>query len=262
MIWIYDDDRLCEGHTLLEALGITGDSERCPVISAVGAGGKTTTLHRLADELVRAGRRVVATTTTHIQEEEDPRFFSAPFAADEFEEKLAERIERFGQAWTGMPRDGRKLGALPEEMMDRIWKQSLPVLIEADGARRMPLKIPAGHEPVIDPRTTHVVSLYGLDSLGQRFEDVCFRPELAEALLKKERSGCVTEEDLAVLAASKEAGRKGCPEGAVYTVILNKADSAEKREAALSICRKLKSRGVTRVIVTSYTEKGRRKAEY
>ena len=72
----------------------------------------------------------------------------------------------------------------------------------------------------------------------------------------------VTEEDLAVLAASKEAGRKGCPEGAVYTVILNKADSAKKREAALSICRKLKSRGVTRVIVTSYTEKGRRKAEY
>ena len=85
-----------------------------------------------------------------------------------------------------MPRDGRKLGALPEEMMDRIWKQSLPVLIEADGARRMPLKVPAGHEPVIDPRTTHVVSLYGLDSLGQRFEDVCFRPTGGSSVEKRE----------------------------------------------------------------------------
>ena len=37
-----------------------------PLISIVGAGGKTTTMYTLARELARQGRRVVTTTTTQI----------------------------------------------------------------------------------------------------------------------------------------------------------------------------------------------------
>ena len=37
-----------------------------PLISLVGAGGKTTTMYTLARELARAGQRVVTTTTTQI----------------------------------------------------------------------------------------------------------------------------------------------------------------------------------------------------
>ena len=47
-----------------------------PVISAVGAGGKTTILHRLADEYVRAGIPVIVTTTTHILKEDRPYFLT------------------------------------------------------------------------------------------------------------------------------------------------------------------------------------------
>ena len=248
MIWVYENDSLREVPTFLEAL------EACdrPVISAVGAGGKTTTLHRLADEFVRAGQQAVVTTTTHIMEEELPYFYRAPEDPALFLQELRRYAEEFGQVWTGAAAAGGKLKILPLEMMDQIWKLDLPVLIEADGARRMPVKVPAGHEPVIHPRTTHVLSLYGLDALGKRMEEVCFRAELAEQILHKERTERITEEDLAILAVSRESGRRGCPEGAEYIVVLNKADSQKRRDEALSICRKLKGCMRGTVIVTSH----------
>ena len=94
------------------------------------------------------------------------------------------------------------------------------------------------------------MSVYGLDSVGQKIEDTVFRPELAEILLKKKRTECVTEKDIALLAASDVAGRKGCPETAVYTVVLNKADDEKLRKTALAICRSLEEKGIRQVIVT------------
>ena len=110
--------------------------------------------------------------------------------------------------------------------------------------------MPAEHEPVIPEMTTHVLSVYGLDSIGKKIEETVFRPELAEILLNKNRTECVTAQDIARLAAHQSAGRKGCPEGAVYTVVLNKADSEKERHAALKICRMLAGEGIRRIIVT------------
>lgn len=286
MIWIYKEDRLCEMPSLADALGISGAQEgrpaasavgasgspgcrcsaRCPVVSAVGAGGKTTTLHRLAEELVRQGQQAVVTTSTHILEEDEPYFLRATAgesltdqlqlreAARAFADQVRGKLDRFGQVWTGSSAPGGKLRGLPELFMEQIWKLNVPVLVEADGARKMPLKVPAAHEPVIDPRTTHVLSVYGLDAVGQKLETVCFRKEQAEKILKKNGTEPVTPEDIALLASSPEAGRKGCPEQAAYTVVLNKADNAKRRETALHICRLLNDRGIGRVIVTSHMD--------
>ena len=48
--------------TLKEALGLKNEG----MLSLIGAGGKTTTLFCLADELFREGSRVLVTTTTKI----------------------------------------------------------------------------------------------------------------------------------------------------------------------------------------------------
>lgn len=266
MIWIYEEDQLREMPSLIDALELKCG---CPVISATGAGGKTTTLHRLAGEFVRQGQQVAVTTTTHIMEEDEPCFLravpegSVPAApsqmqaeAQTFSNLVREKLDRFGQVWTGMPVPGGKLGSLPEMLLDQLWDLEIPVLIEADGARRMPLKVPAAHEPVIHSRTTHVLSVYGLDAVGKMLKDVCFREELAEKLLNKNGTERVAAEDIALLAMSAEAGRKGCPEQAAYTVVLNKADTDKRREDALAICRELQNRGCGRVVVTSVIASG------
>lgn len=261
MIWIYKEDQLREMPSLIDALELKCG---CPVVSAAGAGGKTTTLHRLAGEFVRRGQQVAVTTSTHIMEEDEPCFLravpggSVPAApsqmqaeAQAFSNLVRDKLDRFGQVWTGMPAPGGKLGSLPEVLLDKLWNLEIPVLIEADGARRMPLKVPADHEPVIHPRTTHVLSVYGLDAVGKMLKEVCFREVLAEKLLNKNGAERVTAEDIALLAASAEAGKKGCPEQAAYTVVLNKADTDKRREDALDICRELQNRGCGRVIITS-----------
>ena len=247
MIYSFRDGRLCEVSSLRQAAGLTGIPS--PVVSAAGAGGKTSAIRRLAQEYIESGQRVIVTTTTHMMVEDRPWFLLEPSA-----EKMGELLAAYGQAWVGTPAPGGKMQGVPCEFLDKIWKMGLPVLIEADGARKLPLKVPGEQEPVILPETTHVLSVYGLDAVGQRIEDVCFRPERAAELLDKKITERVTAEDIAFLAASDRAGRKGCPPEAVYTVVLNKADDRKRRECALEICRMLREKEIGNVIVSCYEE--------
>ena len=48
MISYFRDDRLCEADSFLSV--VKPDYTECPMIAAVGAGGKTSTLRRLAEE--------------------------------------------------------------------------------------------------------------------------------------------------------------------------------------------------------------------
>ena len=194
---------------------------------------------------------MIVLTTTHMTAEDRPWFLLEPS-----EEKMRELLAAYGQAWVGTPAPGGKMQGVPCEFLEIIWKMGLPVLIEADGARRLPLKVPGEQEPVILPETTHVLSVYGLDAVGGKIGDVCFRPERAAALLNKNITEQITVEDVAFLAASEQAGRKGCPKGAVYTVILNKADDLRRRGYALEICNMLKEEGIENTIVTCFGESG------
>ena len=247
MIYSFRDGRLCEVSSLRQAARLTGIPS--PVVSAAGAGGKTSAIRRLAQEYIESGQRVIVTTTTHMMVEDRPWFLLEPSA-----EKMGELLAAYGQAWVGTPAPGGKMQGVPCEFLDKIWKMGLPVLIEADGARKLPLKVPGEQEPVILPETTHVLSVYGLDAVGQRIEDVCFRPERAAELLDKKITERVTAEDIAFLAASDRAGRKGCPPEAVYTVVLNKADDRKRRECALEICGLLCGKEIGNVIVSCYEE--------
>lgn len=100
MIYIYSGDRLHKTDSLRQALKLEKEVLRGqrPVVSVVGAGGKTTTLHRLADEYVRSGVPVLVTTTTHIMKE-DREWFLSGFS----EEKVEEQLQKSGQVWVGEP---------------------------------------------------------------------------------------------------------------------------------------------------------------
>ena len=64
----WNSNRQCFEHTetLLEALGFADWKTLPRVISIVGAGGKTSTMYDLAEELAKKGARVLMTTSTHI----------------------------------------------------------------------------------------------------------------------------------------------------------------------------------------------------
>lgn len=217
-----------------------------PVVSVCGAGGKTTTIRRLAKECADAGRGAAVMTTTHMIAEDAPWFLVDPSIGE-----LRETLERYGQVWAGAASSEGKIESLSRQLQQEMLSLRVPVFIEADGARRLPAKVPAGHEPVILLETGYVLYVYGLDAVGRKIAEVCFRPELAGKLLGKKTDEEMTAEDIAFLAASPLAGRKGCPEGAEYTVILNKADDDRRMDLAIEICRKLTREADIRVLVTS-----------
>ena len=255
MISDFRNDRLCEADSFLSV--VKPDYTECPMIAAVGAGGKTSTLRRLAEEYALMGKKAIVLTTTHMREETTPWSCVAEeeewiSKGNELLERVKECLEQYGQAWIGARAKKGKMSSVPETILKEIEKWRIPLLIEADGARMLPLKVPGEQEPVLLPQTTHVFSVYGMDALDQKLEEICFRSEKAAELLGKQPEDQVTEEDIIKLACHEQGGRKGCPKQAEYIVVLNKADTKERRDRACKIAKCLYENGIKNIFVTSY----------
>lgn len=235
--------------SLIEALAL--EWRENPRIAAVGAGGKTTLLKRLAKEYQALDAKPAVITTTHMKAENFPGFLTDPSA-----EEILETRERVGCVFAGAGAGEGKIKILPGEVLERVLEFPGPVLIEADGARRLPVKIPAKHEPVLLSQVTCVLSVYGLDAVGRRIREVCFRAEMAADFLQKDVEDILEPKDIAMLAVSDRAGRKGIAGNMEYVVVLNKADTARRQEIAADIWQEIEKRrcGNMKVLVTSMQE--------
>ena len=156
------------------------------VISYVGSGGKTTLIHRHAQELRRQGKRVLVTTSTHMFIEKDTLLTGDP-------QTIIDRISQTGYAMAGIPH-GEKIGPLPDAVYLAVCDHADAVLVEADGSRRMPLKFPAAHEPVIYENTDEIIVVCGLCGLGKPLAEVCQRPELVKKCLGVGDDAVIEEE--------------------------------------------------------------------
>jgi molybdenum cofactor cytidylyltransferase len=144
---------------------------RRELVSLVGAGGKTSALRRLAEELAAAGARVIATTTTAMLMREltavGPLVMEASDTVLIAELREALRQGRAVGAARAPGTDGKVVG-LPPATIDRLWAEGLAdyVLVEADGSRGLPLKAFAPDEPQVPDATSTIVAVAGLDAIG------------------------------------------------------------------------------------------------
>ena len=141
------------------------------IISVIGSGGKTTYIHELKDKYVSLNKSVLMCTTTHMLIEEgtlvDPRY-----------DEIMHRIEMYGYCHVGNRCDEFKIGALDEDLLNRLKQVVDVILIEADGSKHLPLKFPNVNEPVIDPDTDEVVLISNLNGLNKPVKEVVHRYEL------------------------------------------------------------------------------------
>ena len=255
MILRYEHGQLVEQRTYREALHLEADVS--PVISIVGAGGKTTTIRHLAQEYADTGWEAAVTTTTHMEIEE-----RSCFLLDESMERFQKLMEQERQVWFGVPApikktdNVKKMQAVSEDFFQQVLELQIPVLIEADGSRHLPCKAPGDREPVLRKETTDVLAVYGLDAVGKSIRESCFRPEIVAEILQKKQSDILCAEDIAVLATSVRGGRKDVLKSKHYRIILNKADGIERVKIAEQICKKIVERECLDIIVTSQTSEG------
>ncbi len=192
--------------TLCEALGVG-----IGMTAVIGGGGKTSLCLHLARALSKEDK-VIYTTTTHIALPE-----GLPHAANEAALWPILARENAVCVCAPLANDARRFGA-PAASMQALLSHCDCLLVEADGAKGLPLKAHAAHEPVI-PAGARVICVIGADAFGKPIREVVHRPALFAAAVGAQETDIVTPQ-MAALAASR-----------ADTVFINKVETAQALEA-------------------------------
>jgi molybdenum cofactor cytidylyltransferase len=112
----------------------------------------------------------------------------------------------------------------------------IPLLIEADGARRLPLKAPDDHEPSIPGFVDCVVVVAGFSGLGKPLTpEWVHRPKIFSALSGLQPGEIVTPEALVQVITHADGGLKNIPPQACRIALLNQADTPELQAQAAAL---------------------------
>lgn len=234
--------------TLTDAFSLSVDNkEKQEMISVVGGGGKTTLIRHLQAEWIKRDILHAVTTTTHLE-----YVRNGSFLEEESLESFFRVFEKEHTVWLGVPAKKDKMRGMSEAFLYELYNRGVSLLIEADGSRRHPVKMPADHEPVILSGSTHVFAVYGLSGLHKRIADAGFRAEQLARFLGKSEEDYLEEADYIRLAVDSLAGRKQVPDTAKYQVVLNQLDviQKEKQNGILQMAEELHRLGSIPVLVT------------
>lgn len=237
--------------SLAKALRVTST----PCIAFIGAGGKTTAMFQLARELTSP---VIVTATTHLgawQSEQADKHIIAKSAAsiEELEHGLSGVILVTGEV------DGDRTKPISDELLNWLHQfcgyHSTPLLIEADGSRRRPLKGWAEHEPPIPSFVEQVVVVAGFSGIGKPLDvEHVHRPEIFSKLSNLRNGEIVTPEAVTHVLLHEEGGLKNIPSNVRKSVLLNQADTPELQSIASNMTKGLLTK-FDSVVVSSLKEK-------
>jgi molybdenum cofactor cytidylyltransferase len=277
--------------SLVEALQL----RTARVIAFVGAGGKTTALWRISNELIALGRHVIIAPTAHILEPKLP-LDSIEYLTENPEpdqvNQLLDRAPRlivaagqaeivdFDIANEYPPARAVKLRGLDPLTIDELCVRltglkalagdsgSVPAkassphsetvwLIEADGARRHLLKAPAEHEPAIPACAEVVVIVAALDAIDQPLNETnVHRWEKFAELSAAHREEPISVELLARVLLHEKGGLKNIPPSARVCVLLTQRASSKLHPSANSLTNQLlQSNQIDHVVVASLRAK-------
>jgi probable selenium-dependent hydroxylase accessory protein YqeC len=234
---------------LVEGLSLTG-----PVrLAIVGAGGKTTALFHLAR---RIPGPAWVTTTTHLGAAQaalaDKHFIFIDPGALNTRQLLDQKVSLV----SGPVTNDDRLDAPPDAVLTRLRSLARParaaLLIEADGARQLPLKAPGDHEPHIPDWCEVVIVVAGLSGIGQPLTGQwVHRPEQFAALSRLALGEPITPDALAAVLCHPQGGFKNIPTAALRIALLNQAGTPGLRQAAAALSPRLLAGGYDGVFAGS-----------
>ncbi|MFB6120595.1 MAG: selenium cofactor biosynthesis protein YqeC [Halobacteriaceae archaeon] len=218
------------------------------VVCTVGAGGKKTTLYRLAERIDRA----VVTATVRIPV---------------FDDRVADVVVTDDPASAIESATAWPLGVVPEReredryrgydpsVVDEIADAADAILVKADGARMRQFKAPSDREPQIPSSADTVLPIASARVVGEALtDDHVHRVDRVSALTGRDPGDELSATDVATVLASPAGGQKGVPGGATVVPVVNMVDdealAATAREIAVRIHQKA---NVPRVVLTEMT---------
>src|SRR5215216_1157248 len=215
--------------TLAKALRT--ESSSC--IAFIGAGGKTTAMFQLARQIPTP---VIVTATTHLGA------WQLPLADKHIITNTAAALEEIEHGLQGVilvtgSMDEDRTKPINDNLLNWLREfcgyHSIPLLIEADGARQKPLKAWAEHEPPIPLFVDQVLQVAGFTGLGRLLNDEhVHRPELFSKLSGLHIGEPISPEALIRMMKHADGGLKNIPTVARRVALLNQADTPELQAIA------------------------------
>ncbi len=237
-----------------DLLGV-GNTES-KVISFVGAGGKTTALFSLSQELNHT-KRLITTTTAIYQP--TPSLWDTMVIRPNYLNTLEDKGVKTNTVtvWGRLLSPEQKLLGVSTDCLTEVVRTALfdTILIEADGSKRKPIKAPAEHEPVIPAESTTVVGVIGLSSLNKPINNQwVHRVEEFADLVHANSGDPIQPEHLVRLINDPRGLFKGAPSKAKKILLLNQADHESDKIQGSKIIEKLKQQnaGIEKFVLTSF----------
>ena len=183
-----------------------------PGISAIiGAGGKTTLMNKLAHELKSCGT-VIICTSTKIYMPEDFTVLINPS-----QQEIKDALIKHRAVCIGKLTNENKLTA-PDIGFEQLSCLADYVIIEADGAHRLPLKAHESYEPVVPSGTQKTVLVVGADGFEKSVEKVCHR-----SLLYAKKACVSPNSAVSATVAAKVVNEEGLGD----IIFINKVENKE-----------------------------------
>ena len=222
-------------------------------IALVGAGGKTSLMSALAEELRKEGKRVITSTTTRVWHHQAMK---APWvvyteSSQSWKDKIREGLALTGHVFVGRcVLESGKVDGIDPALCDLIFEDfgSGCLIVEADGAGGLPVKAPAAHEPAVPASATRVVALMGLEGLNAPLTaQTVFRLHEAKGITGLATTMPMTPAALSSLFLHPEGLFKRAPVSAAATAFLNKLDLLKSDQEALELAKMILKEGKGRI---------------
>lgn len=147
------------------------------IISIIGGGGKTSLMRALSNELAQNGSKVILTTSTHIYPYEGmPLLDGADLCP------IASALKHHPIVCVGTKEQASGKLTSPALSFQELCLLADYVLVEADGAKHLPLKAHRQNEPVIPDGSKQTVLVIGAQAVGKTIKDAAHCPELYASL--------------------------------------------------------------------------------
>jgi probable selenium-dependent hydroxylase accessory protein YqeC len=216
------------------------------IISVIGSGGKTTLIYMLAKELRKNGYKIAITTTTHMMIPDIKVFnFIDSIMLDKTSDEIEEESNKHFVSLIGNKSLHGKLSSPSEDTLKTILSLYDIVLIEADGSKKKPIKVPRDYEPVIIEKTQLVVGVIGLSGMYKKISEVSQSANLVAEILHKDKNDIITPKDIANLISNPKGIFKNFAGFYDTIALLNQTDTVTDTNDIKKILNYLKTDGIT-----------------
>jgi probable selenium-dependent hydroxylase accessory protein YqeC len=207
-------------------------------VSIMGAGGKSTLMNRLTDELNVLGRTVVLTSTTNYHR---PKALQAEqILLTEEAPDWPERLGILGKRWNRLLVLHHDLGDAMVRGIDvpavRTIHTRIPeavVIVKTDGARKRWFKAPNASEPVIPPWSLTCITVVNREILGRPLtEALVHRPERVAELTDLALGQPITPEAVGIVLTHPQTYAPKIPAGARRIIYISHVRSEADVEQA------------------------------